>query len=42
MTQGNTYEEALQQAHEAIENWLQQADIAAIPPPNYYPQPMLM
>jgi predicted RNase H-like HicB family nuclease len=41
-TQGTTYEEALQQAHAAIEAWLQQLDPAAIPPPNYYPQPMLM
>jgi predicted RNase H-like HicB family nuclease len=42
MTQGTTYEEAFQQAHAAIEVWLQQLDPAAIPPPNYYPQPMLM
>jgi predicted RNase H-like HicB family nuclease len=42
MAEGKTYEEALKQAHDAIAARLQLEDPAAIPPPNYYPESMLM
>jgi len=41
-THGATYEEALRQAHDAIETWLLNDDPATYPVPVEYPQPVVV
>jgi predicted RNase H-like HicB family nuclease len=40
MTHGGTYEEAIQQAHDAIETWLIGETPETAPTPTFYPQPV--